>query len=709
MQKPEYCVLCKTKLDGNSSVIPYTTEGSSHVSCIEDKFCVFCGISGLCIRCHHRDCLRTFHYHCSLNYLSKDSQDIFCDLHRKPKSKRKEYQRLWLARQIANKVSQCPDLIRKIKKDNSDSKYTSICSGQVFWFCLNCQFFPSFLSWSKPEIPVNYTVEQDGPWAGDIQGQISLIESEYLSVQQRNNEIIDLFKLIPSTDLKDLKEDELILAETRDLSLKSGFEAYLRYFESKIKTDSDSSSKAEKRSSSLREILKDEEDYICSICADGDYEDDDLIVICSICEMGAHMKCYGILIVPEDDWVCHGCRFFKPEERNNIKCALCPTKGGCVKPTIHTVTESLSFPNYSKIGEIVWVHIFCAVHLETEVFLDPQKFENIDLGKVDPERFSLKCFICKTRDGACLQCQFGRCQTAFHPECGKELFTNTRDDVSYYCPMHKPLKLRKVLESKEKKCVDDVLSFSKCFERLEKKTKIVALPQPVKRVQDRPFSYIEKNKLIKLLEAEVMKLSQNTKKEFNLYLKLSSGSLRHKIQISRPEFFNILDPQTITHNKLTIKGRKPAECQKIYTEQIYPLMKKELEILKLNTVQFCPKGKKMNGFIKKTLEKRQLKLDLPKKDVVYVQQKLDSVIVEDVVTKEVYCICRKPFVEKSVKRMWESEADFLKRTEESKMVQCDKCDEWYHYKCVGVKSEDVEDGFVCNACGETDNKVINND
>jgi hypothetical protein len=181
-------------------------------------------------------------------------------------------------------------------------------------------------------------------------------------------------------------------------------------------------------------------------------------------------------------------------------------------------------------------------------------------------------------------------------------------------------------------------------------------------------------------------------------VKLKSSSIRNKIEVFRPESYNLLDPDTITQHKLAIKGRKPAECQKFYSENIYPLMKKELEIMKKTIVQFSPKGKKKNGIIKKKLKNRIAKIDFPKNDVVYVQQKIDSVIVEDIVTKEVYCICRKPFVEKSVKRIWESEADFLKRTEDSKMILCEKCEEWYHYKCIGIDSNNLPEEYVCQKC-----------
>ncbi len=39
------------------------------------------------------------------------------------------------------------------------------------------------------------------------------------------------------------------------------------------------------------------------------------------------------------------------------------------------------------------------------------------------------------------------------------------------------------------------------------------------------------------------------------------------------------------------------------------------------------------------------------------------------------------------------------RIDEDGMVQCDVCDNWYHFECVGVTEEEVEDDdFVCLEC-----------
>ena len=56
-----------------------------------------------------------------------------------------------------------------------------------------------------------------------------------------------------------------------------------------------------------------QEDFHCIVCTSGDYEDDNLIVICEYCQNCSHQKCYGSSIVqdvPESDWVCNNCTVF---------------------------------------------------------------------------------------------------------------------------------------------------------------------------------------------------------------------------------------------------------------------------------------------------------------------------------------------------------------------------------------------------------------
>jgi hypothetical protein len=49
--------------------------------------------------------------------------------------------------------------------------------------------------------------------------------------------------------------------------------------------------------------------------------------------MTVHQKCYGVLIIPEEDWICHLCKAFNDMNVcNNMECILCPNVGGAMKP-----------------------------------------------------------------------------------------------------------------------------------------------------------------------------------------------------------------------------------------------------------------------------------------------------------------------------------------------------------------------------------------
>jgi len=76
------------------------------------------------------------------------------------------------------------------------------------------------------------------------------------------------------------------------------------------------------------------DDIVCLVCNDGDYEDNNLIVYCSKCLMTVHQQCYGIVTIPEEDWLCYPCQFYDNDEKaKQIECILCPVKGGAMKPS----------------------------------------------------------------------------------------------------------------------------------------------------------------------------------------------------------------------------------------------------------------------------------------------------------------------------------------------------------------------------------------
>lgn len=85
------------------------------------------------------------------------------------------------------------------------------------------------------------------------------------------------------------------------------------------------------------------DDIVCYICNDGDYEDNDLIVYCSLCQMTVHQNCYDIVDIPEEDWICYNCMCFGCEEGKMVECCLCPVVGGAMKPS--TLKKNSNFYN----------------------------------------------------------------------------------------------------------------------------------------------------------------------------------------------------------------------------------------------------------------------------------------------------------------------------------------------------------------------------
>lgn len=69
------------------------------------------------------------------------------------------------------------------------------------------------------------------------------------------------------------------------------------------------------------------------VCNSGDYEDEDMIVFCGLCNLPVHQSCYGIEQLPEEDWICYNCMTFGLKRGILISCAMCPKKGGAMKPT----------------------------------------------------------------------------------------------------------------------------------------------------------------------------------------------------------------------------------------------------------------------------------------------------------------------------------------------------------------------------------------
>ena len=156
-----------------------------------------------------------------------------------------------------------------------------------------------------------------------------------------------------------------------------------------------------------------EEDMLCAVCVEPDPWEDDPVMFCEgACGMCVHLKCYGLKNIPRGDFFCEGCKEWKrvkavnasaaPQDRKEKKprCVLCRVSSGMMKK--------------STCGQ--WVHIICAL-FTAELTVDEDSMRPNNLQSIDPDRANLQCTRCGGFGGACVQCSYRDCLTAFHPYC----------------------------------------------------------------------------------------------------------------------------------------------------------------------------------------------------------------------------------------------------------------------------------------------------
>ena len=177
-------------------------------------------------------------------------------------------------------------------------------------------------------------------------------------------------------------------------------------------------------------------DECCGVCFDGDSYDDNPILFCEKCDVAVHQHCYGVKKIPEGDWFCKACAALKRDNRvvnpRPKQCCLCTVKGGALKRT----------------SDGRWAHLFCGQWIPELFISDVDAMEPIEnVHEIDKDRLSLTCVVCKTADGACVQCAYGVCPVPYHPMCalrqGVRMEVRSRDgcdDVEYLCYCDKHVK-----------------------------------------------------------------------------------------------------------------------------------------------------------------------------------------------------------------------------------------------------------------------------
>lgn len=142
-------------------------------------------------------------------------------------------------------------------------------------------------------------------------------------------------------------------------------------------------------------------DQACAVCGGGESDNSNAIVFCDGCDVAVHQECYGIVFIPEGQWLCRRCLVSK---NRKVNCLFCPSHTGAFKQT--------------DTGS--WAHVICGLWIPELFFANLHYMEPIEgTDNIGKSRWKLVCSICKQRMGACIQCAHKNCFTAYHVTCAK--------------------------------------------------------------------------------------------------------------------------------------------------------------------------------------------------------------------------------------------------------------------------------------------------
>lgn len=143
-----------------------------------------------------------------------------------------------------------------------------------------------------------------------------------------------------------------------------------------------------------------------------------------------------------------------------------------------------------------WVHLSCAMWTPGPIVTPKTP---VRLYKIDVKRFNLQCIICgQKNNGSCVQCQHPKCLISFHIECARRAnYFMEVDRVErerfhrIFCEKHRPLKIVREQEERDKQNVEEVYKFAKVIEKsLEVNDKVQA--KLIKLKMQTPFTRQQK-------------------------------------------------------------------------------------------------------------------------------------------------------------------------------------------------------------------------
>ena len=440
------------------------------------------------------------------------------------------------------------------------------------------------------------------------------------------------------------------------------------------------------------------EEIVCQVCNSGDYQEKNLIVFCSLCNVSTHQLCYGMQKVPKEDWLCDLCVQFGPKGKY-LRCWLCNCRGGVLKNSEVTAntpylmrngvySEAVSIGDHeppfiqdkSKVvypvkqlydfykesykfsedelkneplPENMWVHSSCALW-NGYINVKDQRLKGFS--DIPLFTFLKICAVCNSSIGCCIKCSRDDCNVYFHVECGRrvrlfmEMIGVNTPKFLMYCASHTPLMLKIMIEEYERKSREEVIKFYRYIKRFLKSNKII-----LDNVDSKVRMTGGKDKGERLELSDLARFIDYDKQSFLMEIK-------HELY-RKPDYQTTISIKRM-NGEYVVDNIEPAS-KRLFKNR----MPQSSNIWKKLAARHNRTAKTMFGRFQSIT--KELKL-MGQNQGNYINKKTVSGLGREEehfepnnenFDDQIYCICKKE---------WKGEL----------MIECDRCTGWFHPKCI---------------------------
>ncbi|KAJ9567063.1 hypothetical protein OSB04_003029 [Centaurea solstitialis] len=162
------------------------------------------------------------------------------------------------------------------------------------------------------------------------------------------------------------------------------------------------------------------------------------IIVCSSCKVAVHIDCYRSVKDSTGPWFCELCEDLLSSRSRGV-----PSLGYSEKPSrgAECILCGGTTGAFRKSTDGQWVHAFCAEWVLESTFRRGQvkSIEGLETLSMGNDF----CLVCSRKMGVCIKCNYGHCQSTFHPSCGRNagFFMNVRTtggkiQHKAYCEKH---------------------------------------------------------------------------------------------------------------------------------------------------------------------------------------------------------------------------------------------------------------------------------